>query len=82
VSHSSATRPVRNRILPVSRRSRRRPVFLELESLETRQLLSVASVDLNQIVAQPSKGRKPGWGAPRSDRALRPRVRRWSLVPR
>jgi subtilase family serine protease len=28
------------------------------------------------------KGRKPGWDVPRSDRALRPRVRPWSLVPR
>ncbi|MGB0070090.1 MAG: hypothetical protein WBQ11_18835 [Isosphaeraceae bacterium] len=29
------------------------------------------------------KGRKSGWSVPRSDRALlRPRVRRWSLVPR
>ncbi|MBV8313108.1 MAG: hypothetical protein JO344_22205, partial [Planctomycetaceae bacterium] len=28
------------------------------------------------------KGRKPGWSVPRSDRALRPRVRLWSLVPR
>ena len=28
------------------------------------------------------KGRKPGWSVPRSDRALRPRVRRWSLVPK
>jgi hypothetical protein len=28
------------------------------------------------------KGRKPGWSVPRSDRALRPRVRPWSLVPR
>ncbi len=59
MSHSSATRPLRDRILPVSRRSRRRPVFLEVESLETRQLLSVASVDLNQIVAQPSVGATP-----------------------
>jgi hypothetical protein len=59
VSHSSATRPARDRILPVSRRSRRRPVFLEPETLETRQLLSVASVDLNQIVAQPGVGTTP-----------------------
>ena len=28
------------------------------------------------------QGRKLGWSVPRSDRALRPRVRRWSLVPR
>ncbi len=34
------------------------------------------------ITLRDFKGRKPGWGVPRSDRALRPRVRRWSLVPR
>src|SRR5271157_4149892 len=28
------------------------------------------------------KGRKSDWSVPRSDRALRSRVRRWSLVPR
>ena len=56
VSHPSATRPLRSRILSISRRTRRRPVFPVLESLEARQLLAVASVGLNPIVAQPSVG--------------------------
>ncbi len=57
--HSSAPRPVRNRILPVARRSRRRPVFLVLESLETRQLLAVAGAGLNPVMAQPSVAANP-----------------------
>jgi hypothetical protein len=34
------------------------------------------------LALRDSKGRKSGWNVARSDRALRPRVRRWSLVPR
>ena len=64
MSHPSATRPLRSRILTISRRTRRRPVFPVLESLETRQLLSVASVGLNPIVAQPSVGATPLLSSP------------------
>ena len=64
MSHPSATRPLRSRVLSISRRTRRRPVFLVLESLETRQLLSVASVGSNQIVAQPSVGAPPLFSSP------------------
>ena len=64
MSHPSATRPLRSRILSISRRTRRRPVFPVLESLEARQLLAVASVGLNPIVAQPSVGAPPLFSSP------------------
>ena len=34
------------------------------------------------LTLRDSRGRKFGWDVPRSDRELRPRVRRWSIGPR
>jgi len=65
VSHTYTSRLLRSRAFSLSRRPGRRPIFLVLESLETRQLLSVGSVGSNQIVAQPNVGATPLVSSPK-----------------